>query len=250
MLGICRVYLFQISIPTRAFLLFLAVCFLSSWFESSVFDTIFADRHNFVNVYLVKYSWGWTSMAVGSYLLHESLLKPKDVEGPRISLLSIAMQLFLGTTVWYTFAANLFPWIEEGTGICQASHLDTKRACRRAGYVWTGLDISGHCFLLLWNILFILENITPLTSSISTRDSTKPSGDSKNQPNAKRNGSYVTVQNFFILLLGFLIFTWEVMLMSTALHFHTTAEKFLGCSIALISWFMVYRLLPLKSVVG
>jgi hypothetical protein len=33
------------------------------------------------------------------------------------------------------------------------------RECRREGYSWRGFDTSGHCFLLVWSILFILEEV-------------------------------------------------------------------------------------------
>ena len=37
-----------------------------------------------------------------------------------------------------------------------SSHV-SKIECLRNGYTWTGFDASGHCFLLSWNNLFMVE---------------------------------------------------------------------------------------------
>ena len=55
--------------------------------------------------------------------------------------------------------------------VCSPHHSQlTRSACYRAGHRWTGFDISGHCFLLTWNNLFMLEEFTSLTRQVATTD--------------------------------------------------------------------------------
>merc|ERR1719283_147369 len=66
-------------------------------------------------------------------------------------------RLAAGTLIWYWGARIIFPIIEEATGGCTTSQFLTKKSCYRAGFMWTGFDTSGHCFLLTFNNLFIME---------------------------------------------------------------------------------------------
>ena len=66
------------------------------------------------------------------------------------------MRLVIATSVWYGFT-GLFLIIEDNSGVCNATKFLNKAECKDGGFRWKGLDISGHCFLLVWCNLIILE---------------------------------------------------------------------------------------------
>ena len=129
-------------------------------------------------------------------------------------------RLLLCTAVWYLFAQMLFPAVEEMTGVCRVSSFLSKETCRRAGHTWTGLDISGHCFLLSWNCLVILEELPQIPVTRSLLSSTSRA------------------------LLHLLVLLWEGMMLATSLYFHTETEKVLGVICAIVPWAIIYKLLP------
>jgi len=237
MSGLCRTYLTCTTTSTRALIYFILVIFLSVFNENEVWDTMLASKSNPLNVYLVKWSWAWTSAAVGGYLLTRACVA--STNGISTSHLTrIFLQIALGTSVWYLFAVQLFSVVEEGTGVCKLSEYNNKRECRKAGYTWSGFDISGHCFLLLWNILFTLENIQhPLSSRKE-----------ENVRGKSRRSTFETISLVQLYFISLLTMIWEVMLISTALHFHTTAEKVFGCLVALFAWILIYRILPVPNI--
>jgi len=229
--NVCKLYLFRISTSTRAIILFTAVCLISVFFENIVIDSVFADRNNFLNIYLVKWSWGWTFLAVGCYMLTRGFLH--NNEESHHFIFTTLFQLAIGTAVWYTFASNVFGFVEHSTGICQASHLTSKRECRHSGFKWLAFDISGHSFLLLWNVLFTLENVKlPRNQQNSV---------SKNEDNSGVSVGNQNILDIQLFIISMLTFIWEVMLISTAFHFHTTGEKIVGSSISLLVWYLIYR---------
>lgn len=65
-------------------------------------------------------------------------------------------RLFIATSVWYGLT-GLFLMVEEHSGICNVTKFLNKEECLQGGFKWRGFDISGHCFLLVWNNLFMLE---------------------------------------------------------------------------------------------
>ena len=118
----------------------------------------------------------------------------------------------------------MFPRIEEMTGVCRVSSHHTKTSCYKAGYQWTGLDISGHCFLLSFSSLVIAEELADIHSRFRVRD---------NLLCSLAKG-----------LLKVLVMVWEGMMLATSLFFHTEIEKVLGVLCALLPWTLLYKLLP------
>ena len=122
------------------------------------------------------------------------------------------LRLGVNTGVWYFFAVFLFPAIQERTGVCSLSEHLTRYRCYKAGHSWSGFDISGHCFLLTWNNLVIIEEMKKLDfGEIKERSSRL----------------YRLCSSVTILLHGLMII-WETMMMATSLYFHSTIEKVLG----------------------
>ena len=90
----------------------------------------------------------------------------------------------------------------------------TRYTCYKAGYHWSGFDISGHCFLLTWNNLVIIEELQRLATTTNMNDTSSRS----------LNFISVTVMNILYVLM----IVWEVMMFATSMYFHTTVEKVLG----------------------
>ena len=159
------------------------------------------------------------------------------------------LRLLVNTGVWYLFAVMVFPAVQERTGVCSLSQHLNRRACYKAGHTWTGFDISGHCFLLTWNNLVIIEEIKKLNFS-------EIKG---------RSLLLYHVSNGVTLLLHVLMIIWETMIVATSLYFHSTIEKVLGITVisisesclkglivlcvpgtlcAIMSWIWIYQVVP------
>ena len=122
------------------------------------------------------------------------------------------LRLGVNTGVWYLFAVILFPAIQERTGVCSLSEHLTRYRCYKAGHSWSGFDISGHCFLLTWNNLVIIEEIKKLDWSEMK----------------EKSWALYRVSSAVTILLHGLMVIWETMMMATSLYFHSTIEKVLG----------------------
>lgn len=98
--------------------------------------------------------------------LNRYSFKPIVAERPDLCGCNIATTLFL----WCTFSKENIFIGELRIGMNKnriyrnvevSKHL-SRSHCYKAGYTWTGLDISGHCFLLTWNNLVITEELRPV----------------------------------------------------------------------------------------
>ena len=136
----------------------------------------------------------------------------------------IWLRLLANTWTWYGFAQVLFPRIEELTGVCRVSSHLSKQSCYQAGFRWTGLDISGHCFLLSFSSLVITEELGNIHRQFGVRDSLLCS--------ATRG------------LLQVLVLVWEGMMVATSLYFHSEIEKVLGVLCAILPWALLYKVGP------
>ena len=116
-------------------------------------------------------------------------------------------------------------------GVCPVSVYLTKRDCRLAGHSWTGFDVSGHCFLLCWNNLFMVEEFSRSYQQVF-------SSQHRDQGAELRN--WLKILCCFLCLLMLL---GEIMLIFTSLYFHSFGEKLLGTCCGLGSWYFLYRVL-------
>ncbi|XP_023335094.1 fat storage-inducing transmembrane protein 2 [Eurytemora carolleeae] len=196
-----------------------------------------SEKNNFLNQYLVKLGWGWTFTLVGVWrVLVNYNQKPKQ----SLLTFSCIIHLAAGTAVWFLFVVIIFPYIENSTGVCRVSSFLNKRDCFKAGYWWTGFDTSGHCFLLLWNILFIAEETKVFTFLKSARLKNKEGV--RSDLISEGPVSWFSLLEIQLLVLSALNLVWEIMILATAFYFHSPGEKVGGCLCALFSWFIVYRI--------
>ncbi|NXN12351.1 FITM2 protein, partial [Indicator maculatus] len=206
-------------------------------------QTPMQNKRNPLNVYFVKVAWAWTLwlllpfMAVTTY----QFAKSKFRYGPTKSVLLVLRRLsalLVGTAIWYV-CTGLFLYIENLTGSCSipggGSELHqpptTKQECHRGSGVWIGFDISGHCFLLSYCALLIMEEVAVL-EGLATEQNSK---------------LRVVIDGLFVSLC-LLTVIWVFMFLCTALYFHDFSQKLLGVLIGLAAWYGTYRFWYLKPL--
>ena len=212
------------------FLLSLFVTYFPFILEYSV------SKENFLNVYFVKYAWGWTLFVVTPYVFISAtiytLLTP--------SLMAKHLgRLVVSSAMWYLFT-QLFDLIQEMNGRCTNSTISSKKDCLLEEEVWKGFDVSGHCFLLTFCLLVIVEEFK--TSKYVYWDSIASEFREKN------SNTYFLYEKtqIWILLLKFaallLLFIWQWMLITSSLFFHTFSEKLSGTTCGIVAWWTTYVL--------
>ena len=234
---LARAYMYGLVPSARALLYSFSVAYISMFLYSGTEESgknFFADVDNPFNQYFVKWAWGWTLALVS---LHH-LVQPGPWDLSRENLGKVG-RLAMGHVVWYLGARLAFPWLEEATGVCKASHLTTRRACYKGGSIWTGFDTSGHCFLLTFNNLFISEeSVESRKDKVENTRAKSGDGDSKQEEEE--------VEQPFAwsrLLLCLLMLVWDVMIICTSLYFHTFVEKVLGTMCGVGAWYLLYGVL-------
>ena len=225
--------------------------------------SFFADKTNFINVYLVKLGLGWTLSILVPFVVLTSYTYGCGKEGVMRSSLT---RLAINTVLIMTFT-SIFDKIEEMSGICSATKLPNKSACNGAGHKWKGFDISGHCFLLISCNLVILEEAKAylgwerikdlLRNEEHKRLSTELPDQNYNADEAPTVLSKLTLDEFLHLrtnyaqftkyvrmmfcLMSVLVLIWDLMLFNTVLYFHMMIEKVIATCLAVLMWFALYR---------
>ncbi|CAB4061338.1 unnamed protein product [Lepeophtheirus salmonis] len=150
---LCRKIMYGVPTSSKVGLYIIGTLILSILSEFSSFSqtkNYLSNPHNIFNIYGVKYGWGWTLAGTLPFITSTSIvLKGKSLPYGMI-------RLAIATGIWF-ISTCIFQSIESTTGICNSPQYYTKVTCRRAGFNWSGFDVSGHSFLLIWNNLFILE---------------------------------------------------------------------------------------------
>jgi len=237
----------------RAYLYLIIITLLS--LVADYFDTARGSHlisRNILNEYFVKLGWFWTFTMTGLFILTTSIGSSKL----GFSLCMSLMRLGVGTGVWFSMTQVLFPYIEHKSGVCQETQHLTKRTCGRAGFLWTGFDTSGHCFLLIWNCLYIIEESKAFVSwqrineyiQKEEKDHAKQ-GENKqlklSESELKHLKDKYDLFNPWVEMcfvgLGCFVMLWDFMTLNTILFFHTTTEKVLGCSFAILIWLVLYK---------
>ncbi|CAN8190942.1 unnamed protein product [Coccothraustes coccothraustes] len=226
--------------------LLLAIAVLGSALKDSdlVPDTPLQNKRNPLNVYFVKVAWAWTLWLLLPFitLTTYELGRSKFLYGRTRSALLVLRRLgalLVGTAVWY-LCTELFIYIENLTGECslrgkpsqpgQPPRLyASKRECQQDGGAWNGFDISGHCFLLSYCAMMILEELAVL-EALAIDHSSK----------------LRVVIDVLLVSLCSLTLIWVFMFLSTALYFHDFSQKLLGVLIGLGAWYGTYRFWYLK----
>ena len=184
--------------------------------------------------YFVKVSWGWTLLLLTPFLLlsNSSLKRNVTFLGRRL------LSLVVATVIWYVTTETFF-YIEDLTGFCHETgapevrkeNFTSKANCRRAGFHWNGWDISGHCFILTYSTLLIVEEMAPM---VSLRTAGLEGG------HRRQSALPRMVLSLLYVALNLIVIIWVWMFACTSVYFHDPLDKFLGTVCALLGWYLTY----------
>lgn len=219
--------------------------------------TYFSRSDNIFNQYFVKIGWFWTLFLTVPYVL---LTSYTTCCGKRKLIVKAhLMRLVIATFFWYAWT-TIFNIIETKYGRCNSRTIDNKITCLKNGHFWNGFDISGHCFILIYSSLVMIEEARAINGWERIKDYirdekyTRSVDDKSISVNPLKNINAeeldvlkVSYDNFTPYIRGFLIaiallqLLWDVMLVSTILYYHIMVEKFISGVIAILTWFVTYR---------
>ncbi|XP_066254323.1 acyl-coenzyme A diphosphatase FITM2 [Euwallacea similis] len=239
--------------------LYLACLFLVSLIaDVATIPRIYLSRSdNIFNKYFVKFAWGWNLLLLMPFVIFTSYIY---CCGQLKRILQHHMpRLIIATLFWY-FWTNLFNYIEASFGRCQFKQFSSKESCLKQGHIWNGFDTSGHSFILIYGSLILIEetrcmvNWDSIKEYLRLEDHNRATRETEQSTNPLRHLSpeeFKTLQfnyekytpyirSLFIIITLFQVM-WDVMLICTMLYYHVMIEKFLGGSIAILTWFFTYR---------
>ncbi|MCJ8741882.1 hypothetical protein PDJAM_G00075850 [Pangasius djambal] len=188
-------------------------------------SSYFSNSRNLLNVYFVKFSWGWNLVLLLPFIfLSNSYNRNLIFVSKRLTALVVA------TAIWY-FCTETFFYIENITGACYESDnmqmsqevFSIKAECKNAGYFWDGFDISGHSFILSYSTLLIVEEMVPMLHLV------------QNYQNRS------TILDALYLALNAIAVIWVWMFACTSVYFHNTIQKFLGTLFGVLGWYVTYK---------
>lgn len=210
--------------------------------------TFMADRRNPLNQYFVKLGWGWTFTFVGVYITLTSLVYCcRDLA----KVCQHLMRVVVGTFWWYV-CTSLFMHLESSVGICTHVGLSDKTACLEAGKSWLGFDISGHVFLEIHCLLIISEEVKTFKEwrklgDILHDEHLQDKRNITEEEIQQAQMNYKTLTPYIkgiVLCLTIMLLLFEFMLLiSTIYRFHTLSQKVTASFVAVICWFVSYRIL-------
>lgn len=218
----------------------------------------FSRTDNIFNQLFVKWAWGWLlSVTVPWIALTAHTLGC----GRRTVLAKHLARIVLATVAWLLWT-SLFRSIERHFGRClntRDPQFQTKPSCLQAGRFWSGLDISGHAFILIYASLILAEEGSAIVgwegiTDLVTREehSRNTSEEASLRPlrslshrdlgflkNAHKALTPYLRGLFVIMTLQQIL--WDLMLATTILYFHTMVEKLSGGLVAVLTWYITYR---------
>ena len=203
--------------------------------------------NNIVNVYLVKWSWGWSLLCIVPTLVVTSML----YHGGRLTPVMFQFgRVLVAHSIWYVNTAVMFHIVNRNTGSCSNDSYGDYGSCRWHGYQWEGFDISGHVFLLTYCVLVITEEFTSTESVYlySYYDSVLRVAHGKGHISDDRLAflrSIRSVVHWLMMMLKFMavleIVIWLSMIVMTSLYYHTVLEKMVGYVMGVVHWYITYR---------
>lgn len=217
----------------------------------------FSRSDNMFNQYFVKLGWFWTLFLTVPYVF---LTSYTTCCGKRKLIFTAhLLRLFIATVFWYTWT-TIFNMIETKYGRCNSNRYDDKVSCLKNGHFWNGFDISGHCFILIYSSLILIEEARAINGwerikdfireerySRSLNDKSPSSNPLKNMNTDELDILKTSYEKFtpyvraFLIGIAVLQLLWDVMLVSTILYYHIMVEKFISGIIAILTWFVTYR---------
>lgn len=217
----------------------------------------FSRSDNVFNQYFVKIGWFWTLFLSVPYVILTSYTT--CCGNRRMMVLTHLIRLLIATLFWYMWT-TLFNVVETNYGRCNHKMFSDKITCLKNGHFWNGFDISGHCFILIYSSLILIEEARAINGwerikdfirdekhARSVVDKSLRNNPLKNLKMEELNILKISYENYTPYVRGLLIamavlqLLWDVMLVSTILYYHIMVEKFISGVIAIITWFVTYR---------
>ena len=244
------------------------------------FMPIRTDKSSYVNQYFVKIGWFWTlvlmvpfiamtSEVMSSFVSKEEAIKKesgdeshdhgnennKSSKMKKIKYIIFRLlskdtaRMIVNTIVWYV-SVNSFVSIEKSVGSCSLSSVTIRETCMKKGGSWTGFDISGHTFLLMFSTLLMLEEVSvmigwehPFGNHLKEKNQvftkTLRVGPNKQFVTFEKLSTFIRINFIFVT---FFILVWDFMLIQTALFYHTMIQKAAAGLWAALSWFVLYKI--------
>lgn len=220
--------------------------------------TYFARSDNLFNVYFVKIGWFWTLITSVPFLYFTSSTLNC---GNRDKVLKHHLPRIAIATFFWFFWTKMFNVIENSYGRCNNRMHDSKQGCLKAGAFWSGFDISGHVFILIYSSLVLIEESRPIVGweyikehlrlEEHKRKNPQDSSPSSNPLKALESNELSTLKVLYekytpIIRLLFVAITllqllWDIMLVTTMLYYHRMVEKVIGGIIAICTWYFTYQ---------
>jgi len=218
----------------------------------------FAQKHNVLNMWFVKWGWAWTLFVLLPFMY--MTISVYTAGRPTLMVKQLA-RLGVAHAIWW-FCVNSFVGIEKKWRSCSISeHNHSELSCLQAGGRWNSLDISGHCFLLIYCSLIIAEEAkafqgwSRLRLIFERRQQNSPELQLLSADEiincANSYAAYDSWVRIWFVFMSMLSFLWEFMLIVTTLYYHTIYHKLLGAAIAILCWFLTYHVLfPVRNSLG
>lgn len=219
--------------------------------------TYFSRSSNVFNQYFVKIGWFWTLFLTVPYVLLTSFICCCGKR--RLMLTGHLSRLVIATLSWYLWT-TIFNVIETKYGRCSSRLFDNRISCLQNGHFWNGFDISGHCFILIYSSLVMIEEAKAINGWEKIKDYirdenyTRSLNDKSISVNPLKNisaeelkilkMSYDCVTPYvraLLIAIALLQLLWDIMLVSTILYYHIMIEKFISGVLAILTWFLTYR---------
>ncbi|XP_072754864.1 acyl-coenzyme A diphosphatase FITM2 [Anoplolepis gracilipes] len=220
--------------------------------------TYFSRSDNALNQYFVKWSWGWLLSVIVPWV---ALTAHTVGCGRRPILLRHLARVALATIAWLAWT-KLFNYIETNFGRClgtRSNLMQSKAKCLQSGKFWSGFDISGHTFILIYSSLILAEEGSSLVGWEGIKDLVMREEHTRSTPTETSRGPLRNLSDddleflkkahraltpylrglFVAMTLQQLL--WDIMLVSTILYYHIMIEKFLGGVAAVITWYVTYK---------
>lgn len=239
--------------------LYLAALFLVSLLAdfSSFPKTYFSRSDNVFNRYFVKIGWFWTLILTVPFVLMTSYTtccgkRDRVVKG-HFTRLAIA------TCFWYIWT-GFFNYVENSYGKCIPKNYPSKQTCLEKGHFWNGFDLSGHCFILIYSSLILIEEARAILGWEGIRDFIRDEDYARsiNDKTIRTNPlRYLESRELSVLRTSYDKFTpyvrgifiamtvlqllWDVMLLCTLMYYHIMVEKFVSGVIAILTWYVTYH---------
>ena len=207
----------------------------------------FSDKKNMFNRVFVSFGFGWTLILLSTYIFLTSFVL--TFGNIKLVIRKHMLRLAIATFWWYSLT-KLFTYVDSMVGVCSIAGHSRKYDCIKAGRAWLGFDISGHVFLLIHNLLTISEEVksfkdwTNLNGLLKEEDLSLKKNLTEDQVSQARElyKSLTPYIKVVILLLTFwMVFCEFMLVISVVYRFHTVTQKITAAFVAILCWFISYR---------